>query len=221
MPQSKNPSVTDGVFDHLAQSIHSGVWKPGDKLPSEAQLCAQLGTSRITVRSALGRLAALGLVRSQQGKGTFVCETQPTDAHIAMLVPQNPDRLSVFEFRRIIEGESIALAAIRATTAEVEALQQTILDMEQATTAEEIAKQDMLFHSLIAKASGNEIIQWAFHMLEDVYARMFTENVALLGSSGIDAHRAMLLDIQVRDMDAARQHMIAHLESVTRAICQP
>ena len=100
-------------------------------------------------------------------------------------------------------------------------MQQTIIDMEQATTAEEIAQQDLLFHSLIAKASGNEIIRTAFEMMEDIYARMFALNVADVGKLGIEDHRAMLLDIQVRDRDAARQHMIAHLDSVARTVCQP
>lgn len=221
MPARKNSSVTDGVFDHLAQNIQSGVWKPGDKLPSEAQLCAQLGTSRITIRSALGRLAALGLVQSQQGRGTFVCDPQASSALAPVAIPLNPDRLSVFEFRKIIEGESVALAAIRATSADVDALQQTIVGMERATTLEEMAKQDMLFHSLIAKASGNELIQWAFDMLEDIYAQMFTDNVAQVGNAGVADHQLMLLDIQVRDMDSARQHMVSHLESVARAVCQP
>lgn len=221
MPQSKPSSVTDSVFDHLHQNVRSGLWKPGDKLPSEAQLCAQLGASRITVRSALGRLAALGLVYSQQGKGTFVCDTPSAESAVPMMVPRDPDRLSVFEFRKIIEGESIALAAIRATSAEVEAMQATIVDMEQAKTAEEIANQDMLFHSLIAKASGNEIIEWTFHMMESVYSRMFAENIGQVGNSGVADHRQMLLDIQVRDMKAARQHMISHLEAVARAVCQP
>ena len=55
MAQRKSSTVTDGVFDYLSQNIYSGIWKPGDKLPSEAQLCSQLGASRITVSSSQTR----------------------------------------------------------------------------------------------------------------------------------------------------------------------
>lgn len=220
MAQKKSPGVTDGVFDYLRQNIYSGVWKPGDKLPSEAQLCAQLGASRITVRSALGRLSTLGLVHSWQGKGTFV-SSQPVMGSVFPLPVQNTDRLSVFEFRKIIEGESAALAAIRATSADVQVMQDSILGMETGKSAQEVAEQDMLFHSLIAKASGNEIIEWVFHTMQETYSRIFADNVMHRGNAGAEEHRRILLDIQVRDMEAARQHMISHLDSAMRFVCKP
>lgn len=220
MAQRKSSTVTDGVFDYLSQNIYSGIWKPGDKLPSEAQLCSQLGASRITVRSALGRLSALGLVQSQQGKGTFV-SVQPVMSSMPPLPVQNTDRLSVFEFRKIIEGESAALAAIRATSADVQAMQNAILGMENGKNEKEVADQDLLFHALIAKASGNEIIEWVFHIMQEPYSRIFADNVTHLGNVGAEQHRRILLDIQIRDMDAARQHMIAHLDTTVRSVIKP
>ena len=220
MPQKKSPTRTDAVFDYLRQNIYSGVWKPGDKLPSEAQLCTQLGASRVTIRSALGRLSALGLIYSQQSKGTFV-STQSAAGNNFLLPVQNTDRLSVFEFRKIIEGESAALAAIRATSADVQAMQDSILGMETGTTEQEVAEQDMLFHSLIAKASGNEIIEWIFHTMHASYSRIFVDNCIQRGKTGAEEHRQILLDIQVRDMEAARQHMVAHLDAAMRHVCKP
>ena len=74
MPQGRPSSVTQEVFRYLNDGIASGIWKPGDKLPSESELSAQLSASRISVRAAIGRLSGLGLVSSHQGKGTFVCQ---------------------------------------------------------------------------------------------------------------------------------------------------
>ena len=54
-------SVSQQVFDQLREQILSGGWKPGDKLPSENELAAQFGVSRVTVRNALQRLSGLGL----------------------------------------------------------------------------------------------------------------------------------------------------------------
>lgn len=220
MGQGKASGATEAVFEYLSQGIASGRWVPGDKLPSESQLCAQLGTSRITVRSAIGRLTALGLARSQQGKGTFVCSPSMSET-IPILPIQNVDRLSIFEFRKIIESESAALAAIRATSAQVQAMEESVLLMEQDLSREEIARQDMAFHAMIAQASGNEIIRRVFQQMQETYIRSFEDNVAHLGNAGREYHRRILLDIQTRDMAAARQHMLEHLDDTMRSTCKP
>ena len=217
MANQKDASAVDTVYKYLFQNIRNGTWKSGDKIPSEADLCGILNVSRVSVRGALGRLSALGMVQSRQGKGTFVseppAETQSPAFHI-----QNLDRLSLFEFRRIIERESAALAALRATSEDVLAMQDSIYKMEHGETDQEIAEQDLRFHALIAKATGNEVIQHVARIAEEAYLRMFMENVAQMGSMGTAHHRQILLDIQVRDADAARQHMNAHLDETARII---
>ena len=218
MAHQKASTSVDHVYEYLSQNINSGQWKPGSKLPSEAELCNLLNVSRITVRSALGRLSALGLVQSKQGKGTFV-SVPPPPSEDSFPLFRNVDRLSLFEFRKIIEGESAALAAMRATSEDVMAMRDAIIQMESGKTVKEIAEQDMRFHALIAKASGNEIVQYIFRITKDTYANMFMENVTHLGASGALQHRQILLDIQVRDSEAARQHMNAHLDETARVIC--
>lgn len=219
MVRRKASTVTDGVVDYLTDAISSGQWKPGDRIPSEAQLCTLLGVSRITVRSAIGQLAALGLVQSQQGKGTFVCAPSVSQT-IPLLPLQNADRLSVFEFRKIIESESAALTAIRASSLDVQALEESIVGMEQASTDKSVAEYDMVFHALIAQATGNEVIQRVFQMMQETYNRMFEDNVIHLGKTGVEHHRRILLAIQTRDMSAARQHMLEHLDDTMRSICK-
>jgi DNA-binding FadR family transcriptional regulator len=65
--------VTARVETALRQMIASGDLKPGDRLPSERTLVADLGASRSTVRLVLVRLVAEGLVRSEHGRAYFVC----------------------------------------------------------------------------------------------------------------------------------------------------
>ena len=150
--ERKRPAMTtDTVAEYLSEGIASGKWKPGEKLPSEAQLCSLLGASRVTVRSAIGRLTGLGLVQSRQGKGTYVCE--PIMSYeIPVLSIQSADWLSIFEFRKIIESESAALAAIRATAAEVRELGDSLVGMERGESLQEVADYDMRFHEIVARA---------------------------------------------------------------------
>lgn len=214
---------SDHVFQYLNDGITANRWKEGDKLPTEAQLCSQLEVSRTTVRRAIGRLTGMGLAKSIQGKGTFVCRPRPGSETIPNLEEQlgRADRLTVFEFRKIIESESAALAAIRANAADVQRMEQSILEMEANRSPQNTAEQDMAFHYLIAQASGNEIIQYIFETMRGTYARMFEDNVAKLGNVGIEYHRRILLAIQTRDMEAARQCMHKHLENTMRSVCQP
>lgn len=217
MAEKKNMTATESAVEYLTEQISSGRWRPGDKLPSETQLCATLGASRVTVRSAIGRLVGLGLVQSHQGKGTFVCI--PTMSYTTPMLPiQNADRLSVFEFRKIIESESAALAAIRATSADVHAMSESIVGMEQGKSEQEIADRDMAFHELIARASGNEVIYHVFQLMRDTYDRMFEDNVVHVGKAGIEHHRHILLAIQTRDMEAARRSMVEHLDDTIRSL---
>ena len=128
MSQRQSARMTDSAFQYLSDGIREGRWKSGEKLPSESQLCQELDISRTTVRSAIGRLTGLGLARSIQGKGTFVCAAPPAQAAEQQRI-QSTNRLDVFEFRKIIESESAALAAIRATALDVQEMEDTIAGM--------------------------------------------------------------------------------------------
>lgn len=197
------------------------MWKEGEKLPSEPQLCEMLGASRTTVRSAIGRLTGLGLAKSIRGKGTFVSVPPPPKGLSDLLHLENTDRLSVFEFRKIVESESAALAALRADAADVLEMEQSVVGMEAGQSREDIADQDMVFHYLIARAARNEIILRIFEVMRTTYAKMFEDNVDKMGNAGIEHHRRILLAIQTRDMSAARQCMLDHLDDTMRSVCRP
>ena len=68
----REKNVTNRVIAYVNENIQSGNWKVGDKLPSEHEICNTLDVSRISVRSALQHFIALGVLRSVQGKGTFL-----------------------------------------------------------------------------------------------------------------------------------------------------
>src|SRR2546429_9891510 len=72
----------------LRRRIAEGVWKEGDRLPPEWQLCEEFGVSTITMRRAVAMLVAEGLVARLQGKGTFV-----TSDHA---IVQGPPQLTSF-----------------------------------------------------------------------------------------------------------------------------
>src|SRR6056297_2353173 len=118
-------SIQEEVFEQLKQNIISGDWLPETRLPSEDQLAKKLSVSRITIRSALHRLSALGLVESRHGEGTFV-RKYSTDSYmdslINLIVLDKKDINELLEMRRVLEVGIVGIATERVTENDLESL---------------------------------------------------------------------------------------------------
>lgn len=91
--------------------------------------------------------------------------------------------------------------------------------MTEGVTTEEIAEHDMRFHQLIARCSGNMIIQGIFDVMQPTFSEMFMTNVSHMHKAGVPHHRQILLAIQSRNMDAARRSMLEHIDDAMRFLC--
>jgi GntR family transcriptional repressor for pyruvate dehydrogenase complex len=149
------------VVDQLIEYIAEHGLRPGDRLPTEMELAAELGASQRAVREAIKMLSAIGRVRAERGRGIFVGDDRslltgqrpvsfrPTDlTHISML----------FEFRGIQESETARLAAGRATPPDMKALEAAVGDGRRAVADGDLAlfaTSDDAFHQALAEASHN------------------------------------------------------------------
>ncbi len=224
MKNDKRYHVTDAVFEKLKSAIISGEWKPGEKLPSENRLCEMYGVSRISLRTALNRLAVLGLVESKQGGGTYVCEFSGAE-HLQSILPvialEKPDRINMFEFRKIIETESTALAAIRADFLLVQKMRAANQAMKSSSDIHVISKADLEFHYLIAQATHNPLIIRVFEVLSDTYLALLTDNVCKMGATGAADHDKIIAAIETRDSEGAKALMKQHLDdTIKRAVME-
>lgn len=218
--KEKRASVSETIFENLKGRIIAGEWKPGERIPSENKLCQLTGASRVSVRAAIQKLSSLGLVESKQGGGTFVCEMSG-EQHLNSVLPyfvlSRPDRISMFEFRRIIEVEGAALAAQRADAAQIAAMYAATRKMAEATATEEITRHDLEFHYLIMQGSRNSILVKVFEILQDTYFSLLHENVTRMGSSGASYHQMITVAIESRDAELARILMERHLNNTIQA----
>lgn len=216
----KHTTDSEAIFEALKERIIAGEWKPGEQIPSENKLCQMTGASRVTVRSAIQRLSSLGLVESRRGSGTFVCELSG-EQHLNSVLPyfvlSQPDRISMFEFRRIIETEGAALAALRADSEQIAAMHEATRKMAAATTTEEITQYDLEFHHLIMQGSRNSILVKVFEVLQDTYFALLHENVTRMGSTGAAYHQMITGAIESHDAELARLLMQKHLGNTIRA----
>lgn len=206
--------VSDKIAEQLKQSIESETWTPGSRLPSEKQLCEMYGVSRVSIRSALQKLSGQGLVETIKGKGTFVSFSPPEQDCsdiFSFSINSKSDRINLFEFRMIIEVESAYIAALRADTTIMQALNDSTKGMRDAVTNEEVTKYDAEFHRLIAEATCNPVIIKMFDLLKDEYIQMFSQNVSVLGAVGAQAHAKIVTAIEMRNGELAKKYMAEHL----------
>lgn len=102
----KTESLRSQVYMQLKSQLN-GVWKAGEKLPSESELCDTFGVSRVTVRAAIQQLEILGLIETQHGGGNFVRDFSTINAldtlHPLIQISENQDIITVLEYRKIIE----------------------------------------------------------------------------------------------------------------------
>lgn len=211
---SKN-GTSDSVAEYLKQGIISGEWSPGQKIPSESQLCKLLNVSRVSVRSGINRLSGLGLLESLQGKGTFVRKPDaytPLNDMFSAVVLSHNDRISMHEFRKTIEVAAAGFAASRATTEMVDNMRLVTEKMKNATELEEIVHYDLEFHRLISLSTENFAFIKSFEVLRDTYVHMLRENVAVLGAFGAVGHGKIISAIEIRNSELAKEYMLGHFD---------
>lgn len=217
-------SRTDRVIAVLTELITSGRLGSGDFLPSEAELCKQLGVSRSTVRMALRTLETRGLVLTRQGVGVQVTDRTRqavTDSIELMLLRGGAGPRDMLEVRLMLECQGAALAAQRATDNDLEAIASAIADLHDRPKAvTETVEADLRFHLRVAEASKNEVLVALAHairgLLRDTIAA--TWQVDDRADERLQDHADVLTAVIARDSVAAEAAMRAHLCRTERLI---
>jgi GntR family transcriptional repressor for pyruvate dehydrogenase complex len=211
--------LSDRLAALLARQIEAGRLRPGDRLPTEAQLASDHGVSRSVVREAVHQVRSRGLVISRQGSGMYVAPTAPQQP--LRFDPKVLDSmeavLQVVELRRVLEGEMAALAAQRATRAEVAGLKRALKAIDRATDRGEIGiAEDFAFHRSIGEATHNpqfvRLLAFIEQYLLDAM-RVTKTNEATRTDWMEDVHRehrAIVDAIAAHDAEAAREAAIQH-----------
>ncbi|HET6500346.1 MAG TPA: FadR/GntR family transcriptional regulator [Amycolatopsis sp.] len=154
--------VTDVAIEKIKDMITSGRLAPGDRLPKEAELAAQLGLSRSSLREAVKALCLVRVLDVRQGDGTYVTSLEPRLLLDAMnfIVDFHRDD-SVLDFlavRRILEPAATAMAASTMSEHDIAELRDLLDAVTNAPTVEELVTGDLAFHRRIAEGSGNPVL---------------------------------------------------------------
>lgn len=206
------------VVAQLEEMILTSRLAPGDMLPSEREISAQMGVARSVVREALGRLSSLGLVRSQHGLGTRV--EQPSGRQVRVgyqrLLTRSDVRLADLAAVRLpLETTIAGLAARTRTDEHLARLRQTQLVLgDETRTLEERARADLEFHSTLADATGNPLFRVVLEPMQEILIESRRRTLGRYGSPlAHEHHAAILAAIEAGDEHEAREAMRRHIDA--------
>lgn len=209
-------TLADRVAERILSLISSGVLKPGDTLPAQRELAADMGVSLPAVREAIQRLQMLRVVRTEQGSGMVVGEVSWQQVFLEpslLLVSLEGDALRhMWEARHAIENQVARLAAARATQEDIATLRK-ILDRAGAflPTFEENRDLNREFHIALARAAKNPVLEEMLSGLLGIdlsaVRKIYSESIS---RHSWEIHRRIFDAVVKRDQRAAVLAMDEH-----------
>jgi GntR family transcriptional repressor for pyruvate dehydrogenase complex len=182
----RNP-LTDRVIRRIQDHILRGDVAPGEYLPPQPQLAAQLGVGLSTVREALKALQLIGLVESTPGRGTMVMPNAlkilSSDAAMKANL-EAVDLQQALEARTVLEVALTRLAAERATAGDIVEIRAHLDEMHSSLgDAGAFVRADMRFHLAVARASKNSVLTQAYYFIQSLLEQVVQEADALPGGA--------------------------------------
>lgn len=218
----RRTSISDQVSMQIKQLILDKDWKPGERIPSETELAELFGVSRVSVREALLKLNAIGLLESRFSGGNYVREVG-ADIYLNAIIPaayvSSNSLLELLEFRQVMEAKQAGLAARKAKPEDVARLEKIHKDMvKNAGNLEAFSEADLRFHIELARITQNSLLVACMELIRDVLGENMQKLVAQRGyESGINDHRQILAAIRENDERRAIQVMDDHVADICKS----
>ena len=191
------------IAGSIREQVSAGELRPGDELPSEAELAERFGVSQRVVRDALRTLNSEGIIATRQGKRAIVRDFKPVAIGNYMRFVLDGDSSAIDELmdlRALLEGHAAKLSAERATPPQVAAMRRTVRAI--AAAGDDLPTRvpaDLELHEQIARASGNRFIHGMLSALSDILAEERRQGAEITQSAGVghaetDAQHSALVE---------------------------
>ncbi len=189
--------LIDQAAERFREEVVSGRWPVGEQIPTEAALVAEFGIGRNTVREALQSLVHAGLLRREQGRGTFVISSSELTGTLERQLAGGTRR-HYLELRLALDSAAASLAALNRSDADVELLRELRDRREASWSTDDLdlrASADLALHRAIVTATHNPL-----------YVKLY--------SSMLDIFAAHMRDEESEDEDAAHRHHHELVEAI-------
>ena len=217
-------SLSDRLARQIRGSIQSGDYRRGDRLPPIVEMAKRFAVGQPTIREALKKLEAMGVVEIRHGSGVYVTRSEE------FLLLASPDYagavtkkllLDLISARIPIEAQSVADAVKNASPERLLEMRRLLTTAGQSLgNAETLNSVNMGFHHQIALASGNTVTAQILTVLHELFAEEQRLILDIFGSREKDhlEHLAILEAVELRDETLAVERMRSHLHGVQAAI---
>lgn len=208
----------------IEELLYSGVFKAGERLPSERELSERFNTSRTTIREAIIMLELKGVLNVKQGSGIFFVDSTDKLNQKSLMPYSEIGPFELLQARQVIESNITGFAASQISFNELQELKKIISLQENTIAAESDRFEDLdhRFHSIIAEATQNRVL---IKQAAELWRAVRTENPRWkklnykylhekhLRLQWLEDHRAIFLALQQKDSELAREASWRHLEN--------
>lgn len=211
--------LVDRVVNEIQRQIFEGKLPPGTMLPSERELCEQLGVSRTALREAVRMLVTKGLLDTRPGVGTIVKQIGSNQISESISFMLNQDKnltiIHLHNVRRMLEIEIARLAAVHATQEDIARLREITQEMYAALgDAEEFSLLDAEFHRTLAESTQNPLLAVLLDSIRDFFLDLLVQiqDHARQIDVTLPDHTFIIDAVEKHDRNGAAEAMQIHLE---------
>ncbi|AWH88063.1 pyruvate dehydrogenase complex transcriptional repressor PdhR [Limnobaculum parvum] len=226
----RQPKLSDVIEQQLETLILEGTLRPGEKLLPERELAKQFDVSRPSLREAIQRLEAKGLLLRRQGGGTFVQTNlwQSLRDPLSELLADHPEsQFDLLETRHALEGIAAYYAALRGTDEDFQRIREYHQQIEIAQASgdkQNEAEAVMQYQTAVTEASHNVVLLHLLRCMTPLLEQNVRQNFDLLYSrremlERVSNHRASIFEaIVAREPEKAREASHRHLAFIEEVL---
>lgn len=227
VPSSKRPNLSNLLTSGVFELIRERGLQPGDRLPSARELATRFSVATPTMREALRKLQATGVIDIRHGSGIYVLRAEQR------LVVANPDYgnlqshtiLQVIDARLLVEPQLTELAAQAIDPFSLSTLASLLTRGAEEVKLRDYLATNVQFHTMIARASGNLVLAQIIESLIELYSvelDLVDPNLALVDGRAADnaVHREIYEGLAAHDGATARAAMERHLQAARASVSE-
>lgn len=219
----RQPKLSDVIEQRLEHLILEGTLRPGEKLLPERELAKQFDVSRPSLREAVQKLEAKGLLLRRQGGGTFVQNNlwQSFSDPLVELLAEHPEsQFDLLETRHALEGIAAYYAALRGTDEDLERIRKSYFLIEDAKNSGDLDAESnavLQYQLIVTEAAHNVVLLHLLRSMEQMLEQNIRQNFEFLSTrkemyAAVSEHRAQIFSaIVAREPEKAREASHRHL----------
>lgn len=218
----KTQTLSQEIQQKIEEAIINKTFIPGQKLPTEKEMCEMFAVSRTALREALQMLSARGLINVRKGSGTYIEDYHPDHVikpmHLYLQLNLDKNYLGhIINVRKMIEPPIARLAAINRTESDIHKFEKNLKDLANCSE-DDYKKEGLLdrdFHMIIAKSSGNPMIPMMvdpiFQIMPRIKMLIYAE-LDIAKKAALKYHTEIFEKIKNQDEQGAYDEMVKHIK---------